>query len=213
MYRHYDDESKFAWTIALNHAFATGGDVRYDLSGKSLDEAVGYVNRDDYLDYNHLNLSNLYFGIDNFVYRDGYIAFGVNNLTAQERNSTLTIEHFQTHFLMDGELITAKDIDFKMPDSKINGDFSIDLSLLDTLGQGSLNSSLTGMLSSSDLISIVTPYIPSFEQYWPKEQTSFTTDVFLSRDTSISRFCLVFANIQIFWSKIRCLSFTMRWRQ
>ena len=186
-----DDESKFAWTIALNHAFATGGDVRYDLSGKSLDEAVGYVNRDDYLDDNHLDLSNLYFGIDNFVYRDGYIAFDVNNFTAQERNSTLTIEHFQTHFLMDGELITAKDIDFKMPDSKINGDFSIDLSLLDTLGQGSLNSSLTGMLSSSDLISIVSPYMPSFEQYWPKEQTSFTTDVFLSRDTlQINEFVL-----------------------
>ena len=43
-----DDESKFAWTIALNHAFATGGDVRYDLSGKSLDEAVGSVS------YTHL---------------------------------------------------------------------------------------------------------------------------------------------------------------
>ena len=149
----------------------------------SLDDAVGFVATEHYLDYNHLNLKNLHVGVDNFVYQQDHIACKVSSLTVEEENSQLYVDHLQTRFLMDSTLIKAEEIDLKMPESAVSGDFVIDLTLLDSLGTGFMTSALKGYLASQDLISIATPYLPDLKTYWPEKSTSFKANGYLTRDT------------------------------
>ena len=178
-----DDDTPFEWTISLNNVLAVGGNVRFDMSDISLDDAVGFVAIEHYLDYNHLNLKNLHVGVDNFVYQQDHIDCKVSSLTVEEENSQLYVDHLQTRFLMDSTLIKAEEIDLKMPESAVSGDFVIDLTLLDSLGTGYMTSALKGYLASHDLISIASPYLPEIKTYWPEKSTSFKANGYLTRDT------------------------------
>lgn len=178
-----EEDSNIEWKINVDKILALRGFVKFDMSDKSLVEAANSSNISPYLDYNHINFSNLSLGVDDFSFRQNDISCEIINFNGVEKNCNLKISHLHSQFHMLGNVITVNDIDFKMPDTSLSGDFAIDLALLDSLSEGFASTDLKGKLAHSDLIKIAAPYLPELEQNWPEESTSFRLNTYVSPDT------------------------------
>ena len=178
-----EEESDLEWKINVNKILALRGFVKFDMSDESLIDAANSSNISPYLDYNHLNFSSLSLGVDDFAFRQNDISCNIINFYGVEKNCDLNITHLDTRFHMQGNVISVEDIDFKMPETSLSGDFAIDLALLDSLREGYASTDLKGKISHSDLIKIAAPYLPELEENWPEEASSFRLNAYVSPDT------------------------------
>lgn len=179
-------ETNFDWRINLDRVLAVRGDVKFDMSDVSLSHAVDSVELSKYFDYNHLLFTDMSLGISRFSYYQDMVACNVANLHGTEQNSGLEFERFQTNFLMKGDSISARNIDFEMPLSRIDGDVALNLHLLYALlpdsvevdsielRKGFLETDLNLKISSKDLITLGAYYVPAMDGNWPDEDTRFS---------------------------------------
>lgn len=178
-----EEDTPFAWTIDLKKILAVNGKAKFDMSDQCLLCALDSLQRSEYLDYNHLDLNRFNLGVEDFLYSAEVLSFNLSNFTVEENNSGLIVEHLSTDFQMQGNIIKAEDIALTLSDSKLNGDFSIDLALLDSLKDGYVSSHLDGAFATHELITLAAPYLPELENNWPEQKATFKADCFITPDT------------------------------
>ena len=172
-----DEKSVFDWTIMVNKAFATDGSLKVDLSDKSIIEAVADTLSRRYFDYNHIRLSDLNIGINDFCYKSNLIVCDVTNVLAKDESCGLEVSGLQTKFMMQDTLIQVNGLKLDMPKSYIKGDaaFSTNIDYFQSI--------LEGNVSTKDLVMFSDMYIPTLKNYWPEEETRFSLSAIIDDDS------------------------------
>lgn len=179
-----DEPDSSSYYVNVNQILMTDGNLQFDMSDKSLTDALTSVNLTNYFDYNHLLLDSLSLDIEDLIYDDDLISCKILSMTAHEENCDLAINKLKADFCKDGNFIKVTDTDLRMPESHINGDLSLDLDFFnDSIHSGFITTDIEGSINSHDLIAFAAPYVNTFDGAWPEERTNFTLDTRVTKDT------------------------------
>lgn len=172
-----DEKTPFDWIIKVDKALATDGSLKFDMSSISLAEAVADSLQRRYFDYNHLSLSDLNLGIEDFCYNPDLIVCDILNVAAQDSCSGFELEGLKAKFLMQDTLVQVNGLDLSMPSSRLRGDLALSTNF------NYVQTVLDGVLSNKDLSILSDIYIPNVKTYWPKEETCFSLSALLDNDS------------------------------
>lgn len=167
------DEPSSPWFVSVQHLAVKDGHVGLDMSDLSLADARGRKTVMPYLDYNHLDVTNLQFEADSVHYDPQLIHGRVNHLAATESHSGVEVSRLSANFVMDDRLITLRELDLGLsPNGYLQGDFDLDLALFDSIPSGYSSAQLKASVDSANLVRTTAPYLPGLAQYWPNSKAN-----------------------------------------
>lgn len=176
-------EESQPWRVSVDDIHVTRGEVTYDCSDLSLRDAIGSVSDMPYLDYDHLRLSDLSLQANDFVYDGNDISVKIGDMTAREDNCGLEIEQLKSDFVMHDSLVTVRNLELEMPESRVRGEVALCTTFFDSLHIGFLDADLSAVIDSADMVRLVAPYVPAVAQYWPNQMARMEIKTHVNRDT------------------------------
>lgn len=119
-----------------------GGALQYDQNYQPL-APTGF-------DAAHISLNKLNLGMDGFSYAGTTLAANIRAANFTER-SGLTVNAFQGHFRMDSTCIALQNLRLTMPQTQLQGHFTMDLNAFSDVRPGQIQAQLDGHTSLADL--------------------------------------------------------------
>lgn len=178
------DEEPAGWAIKVGSASIRDGFLALRISDESLTAARMSEAQTPYLDYTHLDLNGIGIEVENVQYEDNLIRADLRHVEAHEEHSALAIKQLAARFKIQGPQIAAEDIDLQLDGmGEVQGDLLLHLGLFDTIRTGFADVHLRAALDSSNLISIVAPYVESLPQHWVNATTELSLDARLTPDS------------------------------
>ena len=117
-------------------------------------------------DANHLRLTDLYLGVDSFLFSAPRLAMNVRSAQFKEQGG-LQVDAFSGHFSMDDKKITLPDARLKTPHTQLAADFQMDLNTFDEQHPGKLFVDVDGYVGKHD-IQVFAPTLPDkMMRKWP----------------------------------------------
>lgn len=186
------DEPTDPWYVSLQRIAIKDGHVGLDMSDLSLTDAQRRIATMPYLDYNHLDLTNLQFEADSIHYDPLHIQGNVNLLSVLDTRSGLEVSRLAGRFEMDDRLITLRDLDLGLsPNDYLQGSFALDLALFDSIPAGSGQADLRARIDSANLLRVAAPYLPSLAAHWPQSSAQVGVTLSVTPDSlSLPHFAL-----------------------
>ena len=137
----------------------THGAVKYDKN---------FEPRIDGLDFNHIDLSNISVGIDSIYYHDPTLRLVMRQVALREK-SGLQVADLSGPIAMENGKLSIPKFRLRTPDSDIDVEMDMPLSLMDSIDPGKMRLRLTASLGKRDLAHFMGSLPADFLQRWPDE--------------------------------------------
>jgi len=139
-----------------------GGELNYDQN---------YVTRSKGFDASHIAMTDVFLGVDSFLYASPDIRMSVRAMQFKER-SGLRVETFTGHFAMDSIRIMLPDIDLKTQKSKLQANFRMDMNAFADTNPGKMYACIDGSLGIEDIVVFVPDMSAALVRNFPKHPLS-----------------------------------------
>ena len=155
---------------------AKGGDVdlgmqtyqisSIDWNNGSLQYDQNYEPRIEGLDYNHIDLSHIDIGMDSVYYHDPTARLVMRSVQLKEK-SGLQVVDLTGYVAMDNGKIKLPQLHLKTPDSDVEMELDMPLSLMDKIAPGKMRMRMNAQLGKQDLLRFLGGMSQTFQQRWP----------------------------------------------
>ena len=167
-------------TISVKARFgnlsAKGGDIdlgtqtyqiaSLDWSNGSLQYDQNYEPRIEGLDYNHIDLQHVNIGVDSIYYHDPTVRLVMRTVQLNEK-SGLQVSDFIGVVAMENGNIRLSNLHLKTPDSDMDMELDMPLSLMDKIQPGKMRMRMNAQVGKQDLMRFLGGMPQSFQQRWP----------------------------------------------
>ena len=133
------------------------GSVQYDQN---------YLPHIEGLDYNHIDLTHVDIGVDSVYYHDPTARLIMRSVQLKER-SGLQVTDLTGEVVMDHGKIKLPKMRLKTPDSDIDIELDMPLSLTDQIDPGKMRMRMNAQLGKQDIMRFLGGMPQSFQQRWP----------------------------------------------
>lgn len=135
-----------------------GGEMNYDKN---------YVARSKGFDASHISMTEVFLGVDSFSYTSPDINLSVRTMQFREQ-SGLRIDAFTGHFAMNSTKILLPDINLKTSNSKLRGEFRMDMNAFDDISPGKLYANINGSIGLGDIVAFAPNMPPALVKNFPR---------------------------------------------
>ncbi len=118
------------------------------------------------LDFNHLDLTHVNIGVDSVYYHDPTARLVVRTVQLKEK-SGLQVTDLTGAVAMENGSIRLPKMHLKTPDSDVDVEMDMPLSLMDPLNPGKMRMRVNAQLGKQDLMRFMGGMPQSFQQRWP----------------------------------------------
>ncbi len=119
------------------------------------------------LDYNHIDLSDIQIGIDSIYYHDPTLRLHMRQVALKEK-SGLQVTHLSGPIVMENGAVRLPKFRLSTPDSDIDVELDMPLSLMEKIDPGKMRLRLNAQLGKQDLMRFMADMPPAFQQNWPQ---------------------------------------------
>lgn len=144
-------------TYRIASAEWNNGTLQYDQN---------YMPRIEGLDYNHIDLTYFDIAIDSIYYHDPTLRLQVRSTQLKEK-SGLQVSDLAGAVAMENGMIRLPKMRLKTPDSDIDLELDMPLSLMDRIAPGKMRMRMNAQLGKQDLMRFLGGMPQSFQQRWP----------------------------------------------
>ncbi len=137
-----------------------------DWNNGSLQYDQNYEPRIEGLDYNHIDFSYVDIGVDSVYYHDPTARLVMRSLQLKEK-SGLQVVDLTGQLAMENGKIKLPKMRLKTPDSDVEVELDMPLSLMDQLEPGKMRMRMNAQLGKQDLMRFMGGMPQSFQQRWP----------------------------------------------
>ncbi|MBQ8154116.1 MAG: translocation/assembly module TamB domain-containing protein [Prevotella sp.] len=137
-----------------------------DWNNGSLQYDQNYEPRIEGLDYNHIDLTHIDIGVDSVYYRDPTARLVMRSVQLKEK-SGLQVVDLTGQLAMDNGKIKLPKLHLKTPDSDVEVEMDMPLSLMDKIEPGKMRMRMNAQLGKQDLMRFMGGMPQSFQQHWP----------------------------------------------
>lgn len=135
-----------------------GGELNYDMN---------YVAHSKGFDANHIAMTDIFLGVDSFVFDSPNINMYVRAMQCKEK-SGLQIDNFKGHFAMDSKRISLPDITLKTPYTTLSADFRMDMNAFSDTNPGNLYAQIDGAIGFQDITKFAPGLPTSLTKNFPR---------------------------------------------
>ena len=135
----------------------TNGALQYDQN---------FQPRIEGLDYNHLDLSDIRIGIDSIYYHDPTLRMKLRQVALKEKSGLQVTDLSGPIEMVDGSIRLPK-FRLKTPDSDIEVELDMPLSLTDAIDPGKMRLKMNAQIGKKDLMVFLADMPKDFKQRWP----------------------------------------------
>ena len=118
------------------------------------------------LDYNHIDLSDIQIGIDSIYYHDPTLRMKLRQVALKEK-SGLQVTDLSGPITMENGSIKLPKFRLKTPDSDIEVEMDMPLSLTDAIDPGKMQLKMNAHIGKKDLMVFLADMPKGFQQRWP----------------------------------------------
>ncbi|MBQ7419799.1 MAG: translocation/assembly module TamB domain-containing protein [Prevotella sp.] len=118
------------------------------------------------LDYNHIDLTHVNIGVDSVYYHDPTLRLVMRSVQLKEK-SGLQVTDLTGVVVMENGSLRLPKLRLKTPDSDIDVELDMPLSLLNPIDPGKMRMRLNAQLGKQDLMRFLGGMPQSFQQRWP----------------------------------------------
>ena len=137
-----------------------------DWNNGTLQYDQNYLPRIDGLDYNHIDLTHVDIGVDSVYYHDPNARLVVRSMQLKEK-SGLQVADLTGALAMENGKIRLPKMRLKTPDSDIDIELDMPISLMDQINPGKMRMRMNAQLGKQDLMRFLGGMPQSFQQRWP----------------------------------------------
>ena len=132
-----------------------------------------YQPRIEGFDYNHIDLSNINIGIDSIYYHDPTLRLHMRTVALREK-SGLQVTDLTGPLTMENGAIRLPKFHLKTPESDIDVELDMPLSLTDSINPGQMQLRLRAQVGKQDLMNFLSTMPQGFREQWPHEPLMMT---------------------------------------
>ena len=165
-------------TLKASEALVDLGTQTYSIA--SVDLAHGAVKYDknfapriEGLDFNHIDLSNISIGVDSIYYHDPTLRLVMRQVALREKSGLQLTDLSGPIAMEDGKLSLPK-FRLRTPDSDVDIEMDMPLSLMDSVDPGKMRLRLSASLAKRDLAHFMGSLPADFLQRWPDQTLKFS---------------------------------------
>ena len=137
-----------------------------DWKNGALQYDQNYQPRIEGLDYNHLDLSDIHIGIDSIYYHDPTLRMKLRQVALKEK-SGLQVTDLSGPIMMENGSIKLPKFRLKTPDSEIEVELDMPLSLTAPIDPGKMRLNMNAQVGKKDLMVFLADMPKDFQQRWP----------------------------------------------
>ena len=142
-----------------------------DWSNGALQYDQNFLPRIEGLDYNHLDLSDIRIGIDSIYYHDPTLRMKLRQVALKEK-SGLQVTDLSGPITMENGSIKLPKFRLKTPNSEIEVEMDMPLSLTDSIDPGKMRLKMNAQVGKKDLMVFLADMPKDFRQRWPDKPLS-----------------------------------------
>ena len=141
------------------------GAKRLRLDG-ALQYELPYEPSGEGLDYNHLNLSDVHFQVDTFLYQSGTLRTTLKGLSFTDR-SGFVLSKLYGSVVYDDKGLTVNGLSLRTPYSMADASVRLDWNALEKRGTGTAQTRITASLGREDLLLLACGLHDGLQNNWP----------------------------------------------